>query len=738
MTNLNTLSAAAGVAGSVLSDVSGGSPALSLSLSALSYAGNPAVSEFSSILGGLSASLGLTGSSENALNTVANSLFPADNAGAGQNSGGLSAVNSGNSLEDGVNGNSSDSLNYAMLYAGGSFGINGALYPGINSPGEAQVQQLSAVSAANGVGNAALSVSEGSAQPHNQSGLASSASESNNSSEKKSSQNINALSSNNVFNTTQNGGNFSINPSAAANGDFNHGGYTGSTDGTKSERKTTKDLANHVDNSQKKHSNAGTDSADSGSLSVEAKKKAGMNNNGSDNNNSSVNTNSAGKSANNANKISNPDNYSVGADPSINNNPAKAKNIVDIGKNSGSAVNGKTEGKAVKKNLSPYDLSVLNNESGKKAINNLIDNSNTNTSYSAKNAHSSIVVNRSIDNTFQNQAHGNKNNININAKNNNNESNSSSNLAVLNKNAKDAYAAFEKVIGNGNNGGNSVNAAQRVGNGANSSDKPQQMQQSAQLGKSSKELSILAADYLNSGTSESDNLISSGSKSEKLTFSDANEAGLNNTLNDGLFRFSGSLNGGSAARNESGAGAGSNFSNEFSASLNNDINNDGSGGSSPVSLTASTLSVMLKKNMQSAVITLKPASLGSIKINLSITGAEGGGGTNNLNKLIAVNILTQTDEAKNMLQSSSSNLTDALKNQGFTSINLNISSGFNNGDGNGAQSFADNAANNRKNYASSSNRGYAKADGGSLSGGTIDGGGVSPLRRGNSVIDYFV
>jgi len=766
MNTSNILLSAAGVADSVLSDASGGSPALSLSLSALSYAGNPGVSEFSSILDGLSASLGFTDSAnfvDNIAGTIERSLSPANNVDAGTDSGGLSAVNPDNSQSGGgVDGNLGNSMNYGMLYVSAGAGGIGALYPGVVSP--AQAQQLSVSSASDGSGNTVLSVAESSAQQYNQSVSPlslSSAPVSNNDGEKKSLQNNGSAQPNlpnqNVLNAAQNG-NLQVDMPAAANADFNvnGAGNSGSAGGAKNKRQT-EDSAKDSGTIHGNNTSAGAGNAVSDSSSAAAKKNAGANNNGLGNNNSNANADTSNKFANDTAKMSD-----VGANfgnaaastASLNNNIsinnynknshiAKGKNITDTGTDLDNAGNGKTDGRTAKNVLSSYDLSALNNENGKPAADNLTGGGD-NTSELAGNAgRVGNVINGSIDNTVKNSGnknsaasalHENMNNINNNINNINlsaadsKDSNSNSNQAASNKNVKDAYAAFEKVIGNGKNGANSSNRRQ---------------QQSAQFrhNSNSKELSILAADYLKSGASEEDNLTPAGNKSGKLTFSDAGDAELNNTLHGGLIQTLGSLNSAGAAGSGNGtAGSGSNFSNELAASLNNDINNAAGGNSSPASLTASTLSVMLKKNMQSAVITLKPASLGSIKINLSITGADGSG-LNGLNKLIAVNILTQTDEAKNMLQSSSLNLTDALKNQGFTSINLNISSGFNNGGGDGDQSFADNyPANSGKNYASSLNRGYANANGGSLSGagGAINSGGALPLMRGNSVIDYFV
>ena len=115
---------------------------------------------------------------------------------------------------------------------------------------------------------------------------------------------------------------------------------------------------------------------------------------------------------------------------------------------------------------------------------------------------------------------------------------------------------------------------------------------------------------------------------------------------------------------------------------------DGSSGETSGSTAINSVMFMLRKNIQSATITLNPASLGTVKINISLSGANPA--LNPLNQSavsngsITVNMLAQNEAAKNILQSSSDSLQNALKNQGFSSINLNIStgSGYNNGNGN--------------------------------------------------------
>ncbi len=90
-------------------------------------------------------------------------------------------------------------------------------------------------------------------------------------------------------------------------------------------------------------------------------------------------------------------------------------------------------------------------------------------------------------------------------------------------------------------------------------------------------------------------------------------------------------------------------------------------------ITVNSVMFMIKKNIQSAVITLKPPSLGHVKVEIAMENV-----TSNLNdgvnkgKTITINMLAQNDAAKNILQSSSPNLQNTLKGQGFSSVNLNI------------------------------------------------------------------
>jgi hypothetical protein len=154
--------------------------------------------------------------------------------------------------------------------------------------------------------------------------------------------------------------------------------------------------------------------------------------------------------------------------------------------------------------------------------------------------------------------------------------------------------------------------------------------------------------------------------------------------------------------------------------------------------TVNSVIFMLKKNLQSATITLSPASLGTVKINIALSspnsvlnlfnqsGASGGA--------ITVNMLAQNEAAKNMLQSSSDSLQNALKNQGFSSINLNIStgSGYNNGAGNnGSETFKNPFADAGYNGRFSN----TAPESGSIAAGTNN---YFGSRNPNALVDYFV
>ncbi len=409
--------------------------------------------------------------------------------------------------------------------------------------------------------------------------------------------------------------------------------------------------------------------------------------NGADININTVNNDNTDNSKISGNKINDSNNTDNGINTADNGN--------DNGKNSGNKIS----------RTDANNLTATNNNNNTESA----DNSSSDKSLSAgsgKNTNSEHKKINNINDAVKNES----GNINSNANENKNNSNNHSNInADVSNNT--AASNTDDAHKNKINDGNIANTNSNSGSSSKSH-------------LSNAELSALAANIYEKGKIESNKLNGTENKTNKIDLSNDKNSEIN-ILNAGLSLSESSNNGGNA-----GGSGYNNFSNDLSAGLNNDIHNADNGNSTAGSITASTLSVMLRKNMQSAVITLKPASLGSIKINLAITDA-GKDGTNGLNKLITVNILTQTNEAKTILQSSASNLTNGLKNQGFTSINLNISSGFNNSGRDNTN--AENSKYSGKNYTSASNGGNTST----LAGDVINNG-ILPMLRANSIIDYFV
>jgi Flagellar hook-length control protein FliK. len=95
---------------------------------------------------------------------------------------------------------------------------------------------------------------------------------------------------------------------------------------------------------------------------------------------------------------------------------------------------------------------------------------------------------------------------------------------------------------------------------------------------------------------------------------------------------------------------------------------DDTAGETTGSLAINSVMFMLRRNVQSAVITLNPASLGTVKINISLNPSNS---LNAFNQAISsggsitVNMLAQNEAAKNALQASSDSLQSALKIRGF-------------------------------------------------------------------------
>ncbi|MFW0883607.1 flagellar hook-length control protein FliK [Candidatus Acidulodesulfobacterium sp. H_13] len=163
----------------------------------------------------------------------------------------------------------------------------------------------------------------------------------------------------------------------------------------------------------------------------------------------------------------------------------------------------------------------------------------------------------------------------------------------------------------------------------------------------------------------------------------------------------------------------------------NDVNE--SGGETYGSAAVNSVVFMLKNSVQSTTITLTPPSLGTVKIDISINNANATANSLNSsasNGSIAISMLAQNEAAKNMLQSAFGSLQNTLKNQGFSSINLNVSSGsdYNNNRARdkGGKAFRNTLGNNFYNVgtstlgiASSASDGFA-------------------YRNPDALIDYFV
>ncbi|HEC24771.1 MAG TPA: flagellar hook-length control protein FliK [bacterium] len=160
----------------------------------------------------------------------------------------------------------------------------------------------------------------------------------------------------------------------------------------------------------------------------------------------------------------------------------------------------------------------------------------------------------------------------------------------------------------------------------------------------------------------------------------------------------------------------------------NDVNE--TGGETYGSAAVNSVMFMLKNSVQSATITLTPPSLGTVKIDISIDNANAAANSLNSsvsNGSIAISMLAQNEAAKNMLQSAFGSLQNTLKNQGFSSINLNVSSGsdYNNNRAGGkrGEAFRDNSFSD----AGTSTLGIASSASNDFT-----------YRNPNALIDYFV
>ena len=207
-------------------------------------------------------------------------------------------------------------------------------------------------------------------------------------------------------------------------------------------------------------------------------------------------------------------------------------------------------------------------------------------------------------------------------------------------------------------------------------------------------------------------------------------------LKIGGFIDAGSVQGGGASFNN-GASGGNSPGFDLSAGA---AQGTGSAGdtSASGSIAVNSVMFMLNKNVQSAVLTLTPPSLGSVKISIALNNPSSG--LNSLNSAasngggsITINMLAQNDAAKNILQSSSGSLQNALKNQGYSSINLNISSGssYNSQTGNnGNENFKNPFIDNSYNGGSFANKASGTDAFSSAS--------AAAYRNPDSLVDYFV
>ncbi len=231
--------------------------------------------------------------------------------------------------------------------------------------------------------------------------------------------------------------------------------------------------------------------------------------------------------------------------------------------------------------------------------------------------------------------------------------------------------------------------------------------------------------------------LSGSAVSSRINSAGSLKAGDSGSLSSNLFGAAGSAVSAGAGSGSPSASGGN--SSGFSLTGNGVSGlEDDTAGETTGSLAINSVMFMLRKNVQSAVITLNPASLGTVKINISLNPANSLNAFNQAvssGSAITVNMLAQNEAAKNALQASSDSLQNALKNQGFSTINLNIStgSGYNNGNGGGAnESFNNTFASGNAGYNSGFSNGDAETQ-------TVSAG-ANALRYGNpnALVDYFV
>ncbi|MCL6120385.1 MAG: flagellar hook-length control protein FliK [Deltaproteobacteria bacterium] len=421
---------------------------------------------------------------------------------------------------------------------------------------------------------------------------------------------------------------------------------------------------------------------------------------------------------------------------------ASAKKI-DV-KSGGTGSNGNASEGANSKSKPDVNVSLLN-ANGTQVSDGGSNAGNIGSNYSGINAHADNIKNingKDYPTSGRNNAAGvsaydssskssdvaaNKNtyNQNITDKTAANKSNSNSNSnSNLNSNTADA----NKInIFNANAADNGVKADVNMSviNAQNAKTLNEDIKNNAHNSESIKNSS--AAGLSLSGSAVSSGINSAGSL----------KAGDSGSLSSNLFGAAGSAVSAGAGSGSPSASGGNSSGFSLTGGGVSGLEDD-TAGETTGSLAINSVMFMLRRNVQSAVITLNPASLGTVKINVSLNPANSLNAFNQAvssGNAITVNMLAQNEAAKNALQASSDSLQNALKNQGFSTINLNIStgSGYNNGNGGGANESFNNAfASGNAGYNSGFSNGAAETQ--TVSAGT------NGLRYGNpnALVDYFV
>lgn len=263
----------------------------------------------------------------------------------------------------------------------------------------------------------------------------------------------------------------------------------------------------------------------------------------------------------------------------------------------------------------------------------------------------------------------------------------------------DNQKTYEKIISGVESNNNAVNnriasnysednniqpkKSDKTGSNPNKEEKSSVNQDSGSTKKSLNVADIVSRRYAgrlnNPGFSLSD-AKANGSSNGEDNNSSSNSA---TTATSNTNVFSGNLQSNNITGINNGNG---NSGNETSSGLVSGSSASGA-DENPGNVTVSSILFMLKKNIHSTVITLKPSSLGSIKINISLKNPASGisQSSANGNGVLSVNITAQNAAARNTLQSSTPDLENALKSHGFSMVNVNISGGSGGGNFNGKE-----------------------------------------------------